>query len=125
MIVIEDAALFDGLPVLVVLALLMAAELKGFNLRREHAAWVLDLVVRAAAACPHRDISGTQHKGWTSPKSQRRYRWCLAGVDFYCTNSDELLSAQCKVGVGQLCSLIGFGWFGWFGSTIPRLDFNF
>eukprot|EP00729_Bicosta_minor_P011134 gene11134-28758_t len=73
-IVIEDAALFDGLPVLVVLAWLMAAELKGFNLRREHAAWVLDLVVRAAAACPHRDISGTQHKGWTSPKSQRRYR---------------------------------------------------
>ena len=69
-IVIEDAALFDGFPVLV---WLMAAELKGFKLRREHAAWVLG-AVRAAAACPHRDISGTQHKGWTSPKSQRRYR---------------------------------------------------
>ena len=51
-IVIEDAALFDGFPVLV---WLMAAELKGFKLRREHAAWVLG-AVRAAAACPHRDI---------------------------------------------------------------------
>lgn len=125
MIVTEDAALFDGLPVLVVLAWLMAAELKGFNLRREHAAWVLDLVVRAAAACPHRDISGTQHKGWTSPKSQRRYRWCLAGVDCTARKAARRCLYSRKVGVGQLCSLIGFGWFGWFGSTISRLDFNF
>lgn len=255
-IVIEDAALFDGFPVLV---WLMAAELKGFKLRREHAAWVLG-AVRAAAACPHRDIrhaaqgfelsqvakklplppkaagagargggagqevggggaaeasaapstyclaravqvqslvyslilrrdykcmggdklmfnacaadwlsrfatssirvgagagagvgsgagaaSATTAKADVSTAAQTtaatavdamadvlkweialvdpiegvtelsQSRWCLAGVDFHCTNIDELLSAQCKVGVGQLRSLIWYGWFGWFG----------
>lgn len=90
-IIIEDAALFDGFPVLV---WLMAAELKGFKLCRHHYSWVLG-VVHAAAACKHRDcrhmaddfnlsqvskrLKNPKHKALIYSLVLRRDYKCMAG----------------------------------------------